>query len=521
MIIKGGARSKAQELSTHLLRADTNEKVRIFDLSGVVADDLRGALTEMAAIASGSRCTKPLYHVSISPGLTTILTDEQWKQTITTLEAALGLEGHQRAVVLHTKKDRQHAHIVWNRVDGETLKAVHHSHNYRTHEEVARSLERAFGLEHVQGVHHERTGERPKRRANTRESQQSGRTGWTREQAASDISAAWEMSDSGAGFQAALKERGYVLARGDRKDMVILDPAGGVHGIARRIDGVRAAEVRVRLQDLDPEKLISVDQARAAMGIEAAPQRPRTKGRSGGPTSSPTPPPRVTSPNRYAALRVTVAPRQAYRASTWPAPKLVPSPPTWTRDLPPPSAPSKPAVQKAPTIAGPVRPKPEPTPILSVAAKQQQAERDALHARQQAVAATEAAALARFHHRQLTTLDAHHDERRVILTRDVDAEIVAHNGLGARLTGLTDRQAYNRQLAYLVAKRERMLADEKARQARVREELVAAQKKEAEAATARRLGREELERTALAKRQDAAAKREAQRPRGREQDGPG
>lgn len=55
MIINGGSRAKQTELARHLLRADTNETVRVFDLSGVVADDLMGALSEMAAIASGSR----------------------------------------------------------------------------------------------------------------------------------------------------------------------------------------------------------------------------------------------------------------------------------------------------------------------------------------------------------------------------------------------------------------------------------------------------------------------------------
>lgn len=301
MIIKGGARAKPNELSTHLLRADTNEKIRLFDLSGVAARDLRGALAEMNAVAGGSCATKPLYHVSVSPGLTTILSDEQWRKTISTLEKALGLEGHQRAVVLHTKKDRQHAHIVWNRVDAETLKAAHHGHNYRIHETVARQLEREFGLDHVQGVHVGRDGPRPERRADSRESQQEGRTGWSRDRAARDITDAWERSGNGQGFIAALEEAGYRLVQGDRKDVVILDPNGGVHGVARRIAGVRAADVRVKLSDLVISDLPRLsDVRRDDHELQPQPSRPASQTQNAKPRRRPDQPP---SQDRYRVLK--------------------------------------------------------------------------------------------------------------------------------------------------------------------------------------------------------------------------
>jgi hypothetical protein len=41
-----------------------------------------------------------------------------------------------------------------------------------------------------------------------------------------------------------LAEHGYMLARGDRRDFVIVDREGGIHSLARRIDGMKAAELR-------------------------------------------------------------------------------------------------------------------------------------------------------------------------------------------------------------------------------------------------------------------------------------
>ncbi|WP_413783253.1 relaxase/mobilization nuclease domain-containing protein [Asticcacaulis benevestitus] len=79
----------------------------------------------------------------------------------------MGLEDHQRVIVFHRKDGREHCHVVWNRIDADTLLAAHHSHNCRIHEQVARSLERESGLNRTQGVHVEREGEMPKDRRPT------------------------------------------------------------------------------------------------------------------------------------------------------------------------------------------------------------------------------------------------------------------------------------------------------------------------------------------------------------------
>lgn len=66
MIIKGGSRAGASDLAAHLQRVDTNERMEVLGIRGTVARDLEGALREMEAMSSGTRCKNPLYHASIN-----------------------------------------------------------------------------------------------------------------------------------------------------------------------------------------------------------------------------------------------------------------------------------------------------------------------------------------------------------------------------------------------------------------------------------------------------------------------
>ena len=55
MVIKGTSCAGAKRLAVHLTRTDTNERAEVKELRGVAAEDLRGALLEMEAVASGTR----------------------------------------------------------------------------------------------------------------------------------------------------------------------------------------------------------------------------------------------------------------------------------------------------------------------------------------------------------------------------------------------------------------------------------------------------------------------------------
>ena len=263
MIIKGTSCAGAKRLATHLTRTDTNERAEVKDIRGVVAEDLLGALREMESVAAGARTTKPFYHGSINTRENERLTDEQRMHAIDKLEAALGLTGQARVIVIHEKEGREHCHIVWSRIDLDRMAAISDSHNYRKHEEVARALEKEFGFERVQGAHIERDGQpRPARTPSHREMLQAERTGLDTQQARELMTGIWNTTKNGKEFQSALEKQGWILARGDRRDFVAIDPGGGVHSLARRIEGARAADVRERFADIDPRDLQSVAEAK-------------------------------------------------------------------------------------------------------------------------------------------------------------------------------------------------------------------------------------------------------------------
>ena len=288
MVIKGTSCAGARRLATHLMRTDTNERAEVLELTGVAASDLRGSLLEMEAVAAGTRSTKPFYHASINTRADEKLTDEQRAYAINRLEEKLGLSDQARIVVLHFKEGREHCHIVWSRVDLERMRVISDSHNYRKHEEIARDLEREFGHERVQGAHVEREGKaRPGRTPSHSEMLQADRGAVSPKEAKDLITDIWQRTDSGQSFRTALEDRGWLLARGDRRDFVAVDPQCGTHSLGRRVEGAKAKDIRTRMVDVDPALLPSVAEARARQRErEFEPPSPTSEGQPDRPKPS-------------------------------------------------------------------------------------------------------------------------------------------------------------------------------------------------------------------------------------------
>ena len=271
MIIKGQSRAGAAELAAHLQRVDTNERMEVIEVRGTIAHDLEGALHEMEALSSGTRCKNPLYHASINVPIHERLGMEHWQQAVDRLEEKLGLAGQPRAVVMHEKFGREHIHVVWGRVRAENLVAIADSHNYLKHEMVARELERAFGHERVQGAHAERDGApRPERTIAHAERQIAERTGIDPQAVKAEITALWQAAAGPEAFLAALERAGYRPALGARRQYVVMDRAGTVHSLARRIDGMRAAHLRRAFAAVPPARFPAVASLGRAPQAEAA-----------------------------------------------------------------------------------------------------------------------------------------------------------------------------------------------------------------------------------------------------------
>ena len=272
MNIKGASRAGGRELANHLLNAEKNETVRVFAVEGTVSQNLYGAFQEMEAISSGTRCKKPLYHLKISPDpKEPTLTPEQWQRSIDALRDQFGLKDHAYAAVIHRKYGaahpeilREHLHVVFSRINPDSMLAMHDGHNYRKHEIVSRQLESEFGHARIQGAHIGRDGEpRPQRTPPDWMMQQAAKSGVQPVDVKANVQVLWKEADSAKSFAASLAWEGYTLAIG-RRDLVVLDHAGDVHPLARCLD-IKISEIKERMASIDRSELPTVDEARAAI----------------------------------------------------------------------------------------------------------------------------------------------------------------------------------------------------------------------------------------------------------------
>ncbi|MDG4901421.1 MULTISPECIES: relaxase [unclassified Mesorhizobium] len=271
MILKGSQRANGADLAIHLMNSYDNESIEVAEVYGTVAGDLYGAFAEFEAVSRGTKAKEYLYSLSISPP--SPLTREQYFEAISTIEHRLGLQGQPRAVVFHVKQDgygraREHCHVVWSRIDIENMRAIHMSHDRSRLMDLACELGRKFGLELAPGLlawEAKQQFEKEKLEATLAEKAQAEETGISPEQRRAKITAAYEASDTPEAFRAALEQKGYVLAKGDKRGLVVVDKFGNPHSLTRYLKGFKASEVKKKLASLRPEELPSVDQAREIM----------------------------------------------------------------------------------------------------------------------------------------------------------------------------------------------------------------------------------------------------------------
>lgn len=260
MIINGGSRSQWRFFANHLMK-DDNDLVAISEIRGLASNNVLDGLREMAALASGTRCKNFFYHANINPRVEDQLTPEQWDKAIDILEQKLGLTNHSRIVVEHQKEGRSHKHVLWSRINTDTMTAVSDSHNYQIHEAASREIEQVFGHDAVVGAFG-RDGKRPERNPANWETFRSQQTKIDPKLLTQQVTELWQHSENGQAFVAALAEQGLQLCRGDRRDFCLIDTAGDVHSLARRINGVKAADIRAKMQDVDIAQIPTIAAAK-------------------------------------------------------------------------------------------------------------------------------------------------------------------------------------------------------------------------------------------------------------------
>ncbi len=266
MIIKGSQRGSGANLAAHLMRLDENEHVRVHEIKGFAADNLHDAFKEAEAISLGTKCQQYLFSVSVNPPQSENVPVEVFEDTFDRIEKQLGLEGQPRAIVFHEKENRLHAHAVWSRIDADTMTARHLPFFKNRLLNLARDLHLEFGWDMPRGML--KSGQRDPTNFSLAEWQQAKRQGVDPRLLKKSVQDCWASSDDPRSFQNSLQERGFFLAKGDRRGHVIVDHTGEVYALSRML-GIKTKDVRARLGE--PGELKGVEDTRKLIGERMTP----------------------------------------------------------------------------------------------------------------------------------------------------------------------------------------------------------------------------------------------------------
>ncbi len=295
MWIQGRRRGGAKSLARHLQKPE-NEAVRIHDIEGFAFDDLFGgtldkALKQMEATGYGKGNKRNLYHAILAPAYGETLSDEQRKTMIAYYIDRMGFQGLQYCAVEHWKKGKQHFHLVFNIIHPITGKIDELKWTKRKEWQISRDLEHIFG-------HKSPT---PKgKSAHPWEMQRGTRQGIDPRKMRKEVTAIFNQSQTTKDFIANLEKAKLTLTRSDKNKLVLVDKAGDIHGLMRRIEGKKLADLRQKFSGIEKTNLPDMAEtikARQRTAPKAgrscqkyiAPQKVRTPVQKASPTSQPQP----------------------------------------------------------------------------------------------------------------------------------------------------------------------------------------------------------------------------------------
>ncbi len=244
MILKGSQRGNGQNLAAHLMRMDENEHVTLHELRGFASDNLKDAFEEVEGISRGTKCSQYLFSLSLSGPPSESVSTSVYENAIGRIEESLGLAGQPRAIVFHEKEGRRHAHCAWSRIDADTMTARQLPFFKTKLMGISRELFLENGWKMPRGLTN--AAERNPTNYTLAEWQQAKRQNIDPRWLKSTLQDCWQRSDSAPAFMRSLDEHGLFLAKGDRKDFVVLDHMGEVWSLPRLLD-IKTKDVRPRL----------------------------------------------------------------------------------------------------------------------------------------------------------------------------------------------------------------------------------------------------------------------------------
>ena len=264
MIAKGTPHRDGAILARYLVTGKDHERAELWELRGFPCTGIVPAFRSIHVMAAATKCLAPFFHVSVRNADGDDLDRTQWEFVANSVERMLGLTDQPRAIAFHISAESGHAHmhIAWSRINEETLTAKPLPFFKQRLKQVCRELEERFSLTPVPNERRSAIHFAPTRT----EEEQARRLNIDVHSVRESIGNCFRQSDCGRSFREALSREGLFLARGDRRDFIVVDGAGGIHALGKRILGVSAAEIRHRLVDLCTDSLPTLEQTREFIG---------------------------------------------------------------------------------------------------------------------------------------------------------------------------------------------------------------------------------------------------------------
>jgi Relaxase/Mobilisation nuclease domain len=270
LVIKARSRRSVRYWAGHLTNTTDNERIEVIEKHALMAESVRGMLREMRDYGRLSRACQNFMHIaSFNPEMHEHLTEEQWQQIYELYEQQRGIPPAQpRFIVEHEKKGRIHRHVVWLRVELATLRPFRDAFPLQVCLAAQKQIEEKLDL--TPGNHRIKFGAKIK----PWERMRGEGSGIDPHQVTAEITSLFRHSKSGAEFVDALRQHGYQFVHGNRA-FCVLDRAGDVHSLVKRIEGINTKELREFLKEVDLSSVPTVEQSR----IKRRERKPHEKGR--------------------------------------------------------------------------------------------------------------------------------------------------------------------------------------------------------------------------------------------------
>lgn len=242
--------------STHNLHTDDIEKAsRFMAWTDMNRDDLRENNVGRKATAGN------VYHYSLSMNPGKDAERDAMEAFALSSVDRLKLNEHQFYLVAHSDTEHRHVHVVVNLTHPETGKIARLRADRKVLDRWANDYEKEHGIdcENRAKKYEAWEQDRPAFKAKER-----------REEYQRVVSEAFQLSDSGKAFSAALEQSELTLARGNRRGLVVVDRAGEVYALNRLVEldcgtagRAKTKLINDRVKDVDREALPMADQLSA------------------------------------------------------------------------------------------------------------------------------------------------------------------------------------------------------------------------------------------------------------------